>query len=85
LVLGLLTGIVVGLGLSYVMLPYLSQALGESFVAVPTGRTLVDWPAIAQLYLLLIAIYGTALVLLLLVLMSRVRAQVRRALWLEDE
>jgi hypothetical protein len=81
LVLGLLTGTVVGLGLSYVMVPYLSQVLGQLPAAVTTGQILGDWPAIAQFYLILFATYGMALVLLLLILM---RTRAHRALWLED-
>jgi hypothetical protein len=82
LVLGLLAGTVVGLGLSYIMLPYLLQALGESFMAMSAGRFCVDWSTMAQLYLVLIAIYGSALILLLLVLARR---RSHWVVWLEDK
>jgi hypothetical protein len=82
LLLGLLAGTVVGLGLSYLMIPYLSQALAESLAGVTIERMLVDWPAVAQLYVSLIVLYGSALVLLLLVLR---RTPVHRAVWMEDE
>jgi len=69
LLLGLLAGTVVGFGLSHIMIPYLSQPLAESFAGVTIERIMVDWPSVAQLYVLLIGVYGSALVLLLSVLM----------------
>jgi len=68
LFLGLLTGVFVGLGLSHIMIPYLSQALAGSQVGVAIEQVTVDWPTVAQSYVLLIAVYGSALVLLWLVL-----------------
>ena len=82
LLLGLLAGTIVGFGLSYIMIPFLSQALAESLAGVTMERILIDWPAVTRLYVLLIAAYGSALVLLLLVL---VRTQARSALWTGDE
>jgi hypothetical protein len=86
LLLGLLAGTVVGFGLSYLMTPYLSQALvaplAGSLAGVTIEQIVVDWPAVARLYAVLIALYGSALVLLWLVLP---RARVRRALRMEDE
>jgi len=82
LLLGLLAGVIVGLGLSYIMIPYLSQPLAESLAGVTIERILVDWPAVARLYVLLIGAYGSALVLLSLVLM---RTRVGQALWIGDE
>jgi ABC-type antimicrobial peptide transport system permease subunit len=82
LLLGLLAGAVVGFGLSHIMIPYLSQPLAESLGGVAIERILVDWPAVARLYVLLIGVYGSALVLLSLVLM---RTRVRWALWMGDE
>jgi len=79
---GLLAGTVIGLGLSYIMIPYLSQALGESFIAMPTGRFCMDWSTLAQLYLVLISVYGLALALLLLVLARR---RSHWTVWLEDK
>ncbi|MDY7078942.1 MAG: FtsX-like permease family protein [Chloroflexota bacterium] len=78
---GLLAGTLVGLSLSHIMIPYLAQPLAESFGGV-TIEVLVDWPAIARLYLLLIGVYGSALVLLWLVL-THTRA--RQASGMGDE
>jgi hypothetical protein len=68
LTLGLLAGTVVGVGLSRIMMPYLSQALADlladgGFLPIP-----FDWSAIAQLYGLFTVVYGSALVALVLVL-----------------
>jgi hypothetical protein len=82
LLLGLLAGTVFGLGLSRIMIPYLSQALSEALAGVIIERILVDWPTVAQLYVLLIAVYGTALVLLSLLLMG---TGVYQALHIGDE
>jgi hypothetical protein len=82
LFLGLLAGTIVGLGLSHIMIPYLSQALTESLAGVTIERVLVDWPAVARLYVLLITVYVSALVLLMLVLM---RVRVHGVLWMEGE
>jgi hypothetical protein len=83
--LGLLAGAVVGLGLSYTMIPYLSQALVaplvEPLAGVTIERIVVDWPIIARLYAVLIALYGSALALLWMVLG---RERVHPAPWLED-
>ena len=81
LLLGLLAGAGVGLGLAHIMIPYLAQPLAES-LGVTIERIVVDWPAIARLYLLLIGVYGSALALLVLVLM---RAGVYQALQIGDE
>jgi hypothetical protein len=84
--LGLLAGAVVGLGLSYTMIPYLSQALVAPLVEPPGGVTpewiVVDWPAIARLYAVLVGLHGSALALLWLVLG---RERMHRAAWREDE
>jgi len=82
LLLGLLAGTLVGLGLSHIMIPYLSQALGDSLAGVSVERILVDWPAVAQLYALLIAVYGSALALLLLIL---THTRVGWAPWMGEE
>jgi putative ABC transport system permease protein len=82
LLLGLLAGTFVGWGLSHIMIPYLSQPLAESLAGVTIERIRVDWSAVAQLYVLLIGVYGSALVLLSWVLM---RTQVHRAPWRGDE
>lgn len=82
LLLGLLAGAGVGLGLSHIMIPYLAQPLAESLGTVTIERIVVDWPAVARLYVLLIGVYGSALVLLSLVLM---RAGVYQALQIGDE
>jgi hypothetical protein len=80
--LGLLAGVVVGLGLSYTMIPFLSPALIEPLAGVPIERIVVDWPAIARLYVDLLTLYGSALALLWWVL---ARGRVHRTPWLEDE
>jgi hypothetical protein len=82
LFLGLLAGALLGFGLSHIMIPYLSQALAASPAGITSERILVDWPAVARLVALLIAIYGAALLLLGLVLM---RTRPDRALGVEDE
>jgi hypothetical protein len=82
LTLGLLAGTVVGVGLSRIMVPYLSQALAESLAGVSVGRLPVDWPAIVRLYALLIGVYGSALALLVLILR---RVDVHRPLSVGDE
>jgi len=82
LILGLLAGIVVGLGLSYTMIPYLSPALVEPFAGIAIEQIVVDWPAVARLYVGLLALYGLALVLLWWVLR---RGHVYHAPRLEDE
>jgi len=82
LLLGLLAGAFVGLGLSHIMIPYLSQPLAESLAGVTIERILVDWSAVARLYGLLIGVYGSALVLLSWILM---RTRVHRAPWRGDE
>jgi putative ABC transport system permease protein len=69
LALGLMAGTVIGYGLARVMIPYLSQALTGSLGGVTIKHIVVDWPAIVQLYGLLIVFYGLALALLLVVLM----------------
>ncbi|MGD2143584.1 MAG: hypothetical protein PVF54_03800 [Anaerolineae bacterium] len=68
LLLGLATGTVVGLGLSRIMIPYLAQPLAESLGGMAIVIE-VDWPAIARLYGVLAGAYGSALVLLSLVLL----------------
>jgi hypothetical protein len=82
LLLGLLAGTFVGLGLSHVMIPYLSQTLGDSLAGIAIERIPVDWPAVARLHFQMIAVYGSALALLVLVLL---RTPVRWAVWMEDE
>ena len=82
LLLGLLAGAGIGFGLSQIMIPYLAQPLAESLGTVTIERIVVDWPAVARLYVLLIGVYGSALVLLSLVLM---RAGVYQALQIGDE
>jgi hypothetical protein len=68
LMLGLLTGVVVGLGLSHVMIPFLSQPLAESLGGVAIERILIGWPAIARLSAVLIGVYGSVLALLVVIL-----------------
>jgi hypothetical protein len=82
LFLGLMTGAVVGLGLSHIMIPYLSQALTGSQVGIALEQAMVSWPVVAQSYVLLIAVYGSALALLWVVLVC---TQEHWAVWMEDE
>jgi hypothetical protein len=80
--LGLLVGVGVGLGLSCTLIPYLSPALVEPLAGVTIERIVLDWPAIAWLCAVLMALYGSALVLLWLVLR---RQRAHRVLLWEDE
>jgi putative ABC transport system permease protein len=80
--LGLVAGTFIGYGMVQIMIPYLSQALSASLAGTTIKEILVDWPAIARMYLLLIACYGLALLLLLLVLL---RAGVHQTLRIGDE
>ena len=68
LLLGLLAGTLVGLGLSYSMIPYLSQALAGSLAGITVERIAVEWSAIARLYGLLVVVFGAALAVLLVIL-----------------
>jgi hypothetical protein len=45
------------------MIPYLSPALVEPLAGVAIERIVVDWPAIARLYVGLMTLYGSALAL----------------------
>jgi hypothetical protein len=80
--LGLAAGTLIGYSLARILIPYLSQALSESLSGVTIQHVLVNWPAVARLYGLLILFYGLALMLMLLLLM---RVGVHRALRIEDE
>ena len=80
--LGLLTGTVIGYGLSQSMVTYLSRALTESLAGVTIRQTLIDWPAVAQLYVVLIVFYALAILLLMGLL---IRVGVHRALRMGDE
>ena len=82
LLLGLVVGSIVGFGLSQIMIPYLLQALAESLGGATIERVLIDWPAVAKLYVLLIAVYGSALALLALVL---ARSRAHWVPWMGDE
>jgi ABC-type antimicrobial peptide transport system permease subunit len=82
---GLLAGGIVGLCLAYVMIPFLLQALAESLAGFTIQGITVDWSTIAQLYLFLLAIYGSALVFLLLALAHPRWRQVHWVPWREDE
>jgi hypothetical protein len=82
---GLLLGIAAGLGLACVVIPYLSQMLAAPLVEAPAGAAVqiaVNWPALARWCAVLLALYGSALAILWLVLG---RAQPRQAPWPEEE
>ncbi|MEJ2211395.1 MAG: ABC transporter permease [Anaerolineae bacterium] len=83
---GLVVGIAAGLGLAYVMIPYLSDLVVAPLVSSPKGaevvRVVVDGPALVPWCAALLALYGSALVILWLVLG---RARPRRAFWPEEE
>jgi hypothetical protein len=81
-ILGLLASAVVGLGLAYTMIPYLSPALVEPLAGAVVEQIALEWPAVARLYVGLLALYGSTLALLRWVLG---RGRVHRAPWLEDE
>jgi hypothetical protein len=74
LIVGLLAGSAVGVGLSRLMIPYLGVALADPLAGVTLARIRLDWPAITRSYVLLIGVYGSALVLLVAVL-GRQRAR----------
>jgi hypothetical protein len=82
LCLGLVSGAVVGLGLSRIMLPFLAQALAAWQLGSAIEQAMVSWRVVAQSYVLLIAVYGSALALLALVL---VRTREQWAVWREEE
>jgi hypothetical protein len=78
LFLGLAMGTIVGLGLSRIMIPYLAQALTGWQLGITIEQTTVSWLAVAQSYVLLIAVYGLALALVWVVLVcTRERWAVR--------
>jgi hypothetical protein len=69
---GLLLGVAAGLGLAYTMIPYLSHLLVAPLVGSSEGaeavRVVVDWPALVPWCAALLALYGSALAILWLVL-----------------
>jgi hypothetical protein len=74
LFLGLLAGIGIGLGLSNIMIPFLSQPLAESLAGTSIELIVIDWPAIALLCAILSSIYGLGLALTMIaVSQSRMR------------
>jgi hypothetical protein len=82
LFLGLVIGAVIGLGLSHIMMPYLSQALTGWQLGIAIEQATVSWHIVAQSYALLIAVYGSALALLWVVL---IRTRELGTVWMEDE
>ena len=82
LFLGLMIGAVIGLGLSHIMMPYLSQALTGWQLGIAIEQATVSWHIVAQSYALLIAVYGSALALLWVVL---IRTRELWTVWMEDE
>ena len=82
LFLGLMTGAAIGLGLSHIMMPYLSQALTGWQLGIAIEQATVSWHIVAQSYALLIAVYGSALALLWMVL---IRTREPWTVWMENE
>jgi len=82
LILGLLAGILVGVGLSCIMVPYLGQALADPLTGITVAHISLDWPAVLRSYALLAGVYGLALALLVIILR---RPRVHRAPRLGDE
>ena len=82
LFLGLVIGAIVGLGLSYIMNPYLARALTGGSLGITVEQASVSGSVVARSYVLLIVIYGSALAILGVVL-SRTREH--WAVWTEDE
>ncbi len=76
LLFGLAAGVIVGIGLSAIMIPYLSQALAGLMTGVAGEAIQVDWEAAGRLYALLMGAYGLALLLVVLILGQM------RTLWL---
>jgi hypothetical protein len=79
---GLVVGVVLGLGLATIMAPYSSQVL-MALGAVMAGPGAIEGRAIVRLILLLLAVYGLALALLLMVRLFQ--RQSLSAGWREDE
>jgi hypothetical protein len=82
LLIGLPAGTLVGWGLAQIMVPYLSQSLAGSPVDVAAGRLVLDWTAIAWLYVVLLAVYGAALAMVWLI---QLRSRAHWAPWIGDE
>jgi len=82
MVLGLVAGTAIGYGLAQVMLPFLSRALTAALAGVLIQRVMVDWPALARWYALLIGFYALAMGWLLLALN---RVGIHRAMRMGDE
>jgi hypothetical protein len=80
--LGLLAGILVGWGLAQIMIPYLSQSLAGPLTGAKIEWIVLDWTAVARLYGLLLAVYGSALAL---IWMIQLRSQAQWAQWIGDE
>jgi hypothetical protein len=64
LALGLATGVAVGLGLSRIMIPFFLEMLIDQFGEPILTQLAVDWSSVLRPYLLLVAIYVSALALL---------------------
>lgn len=58
---GMLAGTVIGYGLVFLMLPYLSRAMAISLGRVEIDQIVVDWPAVLRLYAILVSAYLVAM------------------------
>jgi ABC-type antimicrobial peptide transport system permease subunit len=79
---GMLAGTAIGLGLTWITLPYLSQAMMVSLDRVEIGQIVMDWSMVFQLYAILVSAYLMAMATSLLIL---VRTWKAGALHLSEE
>jgi putative ABC transport system permease protein len=80
--LGLAAGTAMGVGLSALMLPYLSPVLEGVLAGGGLARVAVDWAGVLRLYAVLLGCYG---VMVLVLLISLRRLRLLRALRLGEE
>jgi hypothetical protein len=76
--LGMLAGTVVGFGLTWTTLPYLSRALAVSLGMAKVHHFVMDWPALLRLYAILAGCYLLAMGCSLLALVRAGNAGTRR-------
>jgi putative ABC transport system permease protein len=71
---GMLAGTVIGLGLTWITLPYLSRAMMASLGRVEIDQIVFDWPAVLWLYVILASTYLVAMGCSLLLLVRTWKA-----------